>query len=39
MQAERKKAEATKKEGPVLDKPLEVPTPLGPPAAGPPPQQ
>jgi outer membrane lipoprotein-sorting protein len=39
MQAERKKAEAAKKEGPVLDQPLEVPSPPGAPSVGPPPQQ
>jgi outer membrane lipoprotein-sorting protein len=39
MQAERKKAEAAKKEGPVLEKSLEVPVPPGSPSAGPPPQQ
>lgn len=38
-QVELKKAEAAKKEGPVLDQPLDVPLPPGSPSAGPPPQQ
>lgn len=39
MQAERKKAEAAKKEGPILNQSLEVPPPSGQPSASPPPQQ
>src|SRR5262249_45941094 len=39
MQAERKKAEASKKEGPVLNQSLEVPLPPGSSSVGPPPQQ
>lgn len=39
MQAERKKAEATKKEGPVLNQSLEVPPPPAQPSVGPPPQK
>jgi len=39
MQAERKKAEAAKKEGPVLNQSLEVPLPPGASSVGPPPQQ
>lgn len=34
MQAERKKAETTKKEGPILDQPLDIPTPPAAPPAG-----
>ena len=34
MQSERKKAEAAKKEGPVLEQSLEIPPPPGPPATG-----
>jgi outer membrane lipoprotein-sorting protein len=34
MQAQQKKAETTKKEGPVLDQPLDIPPPPGVPAAG-----
>jgi outer membrane lipoprotein-sorting protein len=33
VQADRKKAETTKKEGPVIDQPLEIPPPPAPPAA------
>ena len=39
MQAERKKAEAAKKDGPVLDQSLDVPLPPGAPSVSPPPQQ
>ena len=39
MQAERKKAEAAKKDGPVLNQSLDVPLPPGSPSVSPPPQQ
>jgi outer membrane lipoprotein-sorting protein len=39
MQAERKKAEAAKKDGPILNQSLDVPLPPGQPSASPPPQQ
>jgi hypothetical protein len=39
MQAERRKAEEAKKEGPVLKQSLDIPSPPGAPSVAPPPQQ